>query len=252
MPARVELLNGQDHSRYLVTRRAEILAVLRAVIAERSLASAYFDEGDAFLLTGLLAIDGEGLIVDCSASADVNARALSASALTFVTTQAHVKVQFACGVPEQVDHEGRPAFRVGLPERLLRLQRREYYRLTTPVVDPPTCALRVCAGAAAEHEVTLHVINLSAGGLAIVAPPGELALEPGERFEDCVIALPRSVPIHLALCVRNAFEITLRNGIRMHRYGCQFAGAPAGAIAKIERYILETERGRKARDAGLA
>ncbi|GAB4174373.1 MAG: hypothetical protein OHK0026_14310 [Rhodocyclaceae bacterium] len=246
--ARIELMQGQDPSRYLLTRRAEILEVLRALIEGRDLVTAYFDQGDDFLLTSLLALDAGALIVDCSASREVNTRALAAARLTFVTSHAGIRIQFPTASPRPIEHEGKPAFVVPAPQQLLRLQRREYYRLIAPVSDPITCAIH----AAGEPEVELHILDLSAGGLAIVAPPGAVSLAIGSRYDDCRIRLPRSAPLRLALAVRNAFAVSLHNAVRMQRYGCQFLDAPAGALAQIERYILETERKRKARQSGLA
>ena len=52
------------------------------------------------------------------------------------------------------------------------------------------------------------------------------------------------------LQVRNVFEITNRNGIRMLRAGCQFMGLSGNASSMIQRYILKIERERSARERG--
>ncbi|HCX34093.1 MAG TPA: flagellar brake protein [Rhodocyclaceae bacterium] len=247
-PARVELVQGQDQSRYLLTHRIEIREVLRTLIEGRDMMTAYFDRGDDFLLTSLLALDAGALIVDCSASREVNARALAAARLTFVTSHAGIRIQFATAAPRPLEHGGKPAFVVPVPEQLLRLQRREYYRLTAPVADPLTCTIHTPGDA---RQVRLHILDLSAGGLAIIAAPGTVTLAVGERFEDCRIDLPRAASIRASLAVRNAFAVSLRNAVRMQRYGCQFVETSAKAVSQIERYILETERNRKARQSGL-
>jgi c-di-GMP-binding flagellar brake protein YcgR len=52
--------------------------------------------------------------------------------------------------------------------------------------------------------------------------------------------------------VRNVFEITLRNGTRVTRAGCQFANLAGPMLTLIQRYIIKVERERKARESGMA
>ncbi|RXM03290.1 hypothetical protein EO238_29540 [Citrobacter sp. AAK_AS5] len=62
-------------------------------------------------------------------------------------------------------------------------------------------------------------------------------------FEYCRLELPGAAPIDVTLRVRNAFQITRRDGRRVRRYGCQFVGLPAQAVQAIQRYIMNRDRG---------
>ncbi len=47
-----------EYSKYLLHSRPEIVAVLRSLVKKRAMLSVHFDNGDSFLLTTLLAVDG--------------------------------------------------------------------------------------------------------------------------------------------------------------------------------------------------
>lgn len=100
-------------------------------------------------------------------------------------------------------------------------------------------------------EMTLRIIDISGGGIAIAVPPAETPFSPGDEFSGCWIKLPDSPPISARLTVRNLFRLTTPNGIGMLRAGCEFSDMPRGADEAIQRYIFKIERQRSARQRSL-
>ena len=85
-----------------------------------------------------------------------------------------VRVQFIPRDLKTATHEGRAAFRAPLPDSVLRLQRREYYRLTMPVTQRLACRIPQPDG----HLVEVESVALSGGGLAVARPPDAVAFQP--------------------------------------------------------------------------
>ena len=132
---------------------------------------------------------------------------------------------------------------------LLRLQRREYYRLIASNPHSLSCLIPVSSGGE-KRMVSMEatVLDISSGGLAILLPPNEPTLEPETILNDCRLMLPETGPIVTSLRVRNIFRITNRDGSTMLRAGCEFTDLPASMASTIQRYILKVERERNARE----
>ncbi|WIM06716.1 MAG: flagellar brake protein [Candidatus Nitricoxidivorans perseverans] len=246
------LVAPEAFSQYLLHAQSEIVFILRALIASGDRVTVYFNEGKDFLLTALIAIDDDGIVLDYGSGAEMNRRALAAEKLFCITTHDKVRVQFQLRGVRQIEYEGRPAFRAKLPDTLLRLQRREYYRLTTPIARPLKCRITASDGDTGREPVEVSIIDISGGGLGVIAPPDGIPFEPEMDFHGCRIELPEVGIIVATLRVRNIFEVTLRNGSRVKRSGCQFIDLPGPMLTLVQRYIIKVERERKARESGMA
>lgn len=248
------LLEPSDYHQYLLHHQSEIAFVLKDLIQDRAQITIFFNEGKDLLLTALLSYDDQGLIFDYGASEEINRKIQQAEKLFCVASLNKVKVQFILRSNlQQIDYQGRPAFRGPYPETLLRLQRREYYRLTMPVTRPLKCVIPITdqqTGATTSAEV--NVVDLSGGGVAVVAPPEGMVLEPGQEFPGCQIELPEIDTITVTLRVKSLFEVTLRSGTVIKRSGCEFVNLPGPLLTRIQRYIIREERERKARESGLS
>ena len=245
-----KVLEPSDYNQFLLHSLAEIRFVLRELIENVSQITIFFNEGKDLLLTTLAAIDDEGLIFDLGASSEMNRRAQEVDKLFCIASLHKVKIQFILKGLSRIEHEGRPAFRAAYPETLLRLQRREYYRLTMPVSRPLNCIIPLPNHN--DEAVSVNLVDISAGGLALVAPPPGIRFEPGDEFPGCRIELPDIGTIIATLKVRSLFELTLRSGNVLKRSGCEFIKLPGPMATLIQRYIIKVERERKARESGLA
>lgn len=238
----LEILQTEDFSQYLLREPREIEFVLRQLGARRAMITAYFGSGRDFLLTSVidLSSDKTQLILDLGKDETIIEQALVQGGLLCATQLEKVKIQFPLEKIERTQHQGFPALRARLPEILLRLQRREYYRLSTPSLDSLNCQITLPDG----HKSSVRVLDISGGGLAIVAPPAGEAMEVGSIFEHCSLTLPDTPPISLTLQVRNVFHMSTRGGQKILRAGCQLLGLRAADANLIQRYILKTERER--------
>lgn len=246
------LLEPADYSEYLLHGKGEILFVLRGLMASTDRITVYFNEGRDFFLTAIIAVDDEGLTLDYGSTQEINERAVTADKLFCVTQHEKVRVQFLLRGLRRIDVEGRPAFRAALPESVLRLQRREYYRLTTPIVNPLKCMIPVTLADGSASTVAVNIVDISGGGVAIIVPPPDVPFDADMRFPNCRIELPEVGTLVVTLQVRSVFDVTLRSGARVKRAGCQFVRLPGPMLTLVQRYIIKVERERKARESGIA
>lgn len=243
----IELLEPADYGQYLLYSRSEIEHLLRQLRERNCQISVFFNDGADLVLTTLLNVSSEGITLDCGGSSNTNLRAQKATRLFCVTTLDKVKIQFILSGLKSVEHEDRPAFHAAFPKDMLRLQRREFYRLVLPLTRRLTCQIPLDD----EHSIAADVLDLSGGGLAMVIPPKNARFDPGMTFPNCRMELPDTGVITATVQVLTAFEITLRNGSHVKRAGCKFIDMPGTMTNLIQRYIIKMERERKAYENGL-
>lgn len=245
-------LDHGDYSEYLLHAKGEILFTLRALAAAGDRVTVYFNEGRDFLLTVVLAADNDGVVLDYGGDEATNSRAQSAGRLICITSHEKVRVQFVLHGLKVHDFDGRPAFLAPLPESVLRLQRREFFRLATPLINPVKCRIPVAATKetpAATVDAT--VLDISGGGMALAKPPQSLLLSIGQQYAGCRIDLPEVGVLVATLEIRSIFDVPLRSGAMSTRIGCRFVDLPGQMLTLVQRYIIKVERERKARESGL-
>ncbi|MGE5465993.1 MAG: flagellar brake protein [Ignavibacteria bacterium] len=250
-PRGPSLLDAHDYTKFLLYGKKEIIAVLRGLQNSVALITAFFNEGKELLPTTLLDVDEDGMILDFGADHDTNRRALNAERLICVASQERVRIQFEAKNPAQVQFSGSPAFRAPLPASVLRLQRRDFFRLAMPITRPLKCSIPLPdAPEGGPAAIEVSVVDISGGGFAMSVPKG-MTLESGQEFANCSIELPEVGTITISMTIRNVFEVELRSGARVTRAGCEFIKPGGATMALIQRYIMKVERERKARESGL-
>jgi c-di-GMP-binding flagellar brake protein YcgR len=249
---RVELLHADDEGKYLLRDTREILRLVKGLISGRALITAHLAPGTQSFLTAVVGLseDERALLLDGSMEESINQQLERAEQITCITQLDRIRIQFDLSGPVRIDGERSPVFSVGLPSEVLRLQRRDFYRLSTPATQTVTCAIPLRSESGGVTTVDLRILDISGGGIAIAVPPTGAAFEPGMSFSGCRLKLPESEPISARLTVRNLFRLVTRNGVEMLRAGCQFSELPPQADNEIQRYILKVERQRNARERG--
>ena len=235
---------AEEYAKYLVHSRQEISQILRAIMRQNEMVTAYFNQGQEFLLTSILeaAPDSGRLVIDCGPDPETNRRALASDKFIYVSNQNRIKIQFSTPALEQMEFNGRTAFRTKFPANILKLQRREYYRLVAPIRAPLRCIVPDVAG----ERVEAAVADISVGGVGISGFPETITLVEGALLPNCRIAIPEEGVVVAALEIRNIQQLTRRSGLPILRAGCVFVGIPSQHQAMIQRYIIRIDRERRA------
>jgi c-di-GMP-binding flagellar brake protein YcgR len=224
---------------YMLYSRGEIAAILGRVSRERTLVTVYTGNESEFVVSMILAVgtEFEEVVMDMPASPEAQVRLLAAEELVCVIFFENVKVQFRAPLAQATTHEGRPAFRLRLPSQMLRLQRREYFRVRTPVTGQATCLVPASRGNA-KYE-SLQLLNISVGGLAVMSYPHNFELPVGETIRDCFLDLPGVGPVNVAFRVVNVYDDEASNDAR--RCGCEFVNLSPQARTMVQRYVNRVE-----------
>jgi len=242
---------GKDYS---LRSSREIQRLLQSLVTHKALITAYFNAGNDFLMTSMLEVleDDDEIILDISNNSEMNQRALSASRIICVALLDKIKIQFVIDGIKSTQFENKPAFLADMPQSVLRLQRRESYRLSLPILQPliGIAQLKTRDGKVSPTEV--HIVDISGGGVGIVSKADEVALAAGMLLENCRIELTGIGTLTVTLVVRSVFELTLKTGVRQKRAGCQFLELSGQQDNLLQRYIIKAERERKAHDSGIA
>ena len=245
VPLKIELFSDGEDSQFRVRSKREILSILNGIAHDGSRAVLYYDEGNDFILTTVLKVNEQGLWLDVGTIEMNNQHILRSNKIIFIGSRHQVKVQFVVNHIENALLENRVTFYLPLPDSLLRIQRREYFRLTTPASNPLKCIIPVSPPITesdtfiAKREVT--IVDISGGGIALVCEAYDTELHPGKIYTDCRISLPGIGTISATIKVKNSFEITLRNGQISKRAGCEFTNLNGASDTLLQRYVVHLQ-----------
>ncbi len=235
--------------RFLVRNPRQVRQLLRSLIDQRSLINAHIDGRDRSFPTALLELDDDEdfLLLDGSPQEASNRAAEQSDHLLCFAQLERVLVRFRLHDLQRVDNEGHVAFRAPLPDELVHLQRRELYRLETPITDSPQLLLP--PGEARAEALSMRVVDISGGGLAVTVPTDCAIISLQQRYR-AQLSMPDGPDLQIELVVCNLLPQRLPNGTEVKRVGMRFDDLPRGGDSAIQRYIFRIDRQRKARRNG--
>lgn len=240
----------QSVDSFTITFRREIIFYLRQLINDGDQISVTFNEGRDTILTILLHVDEEkGLLYfDWGSSEETNQKVLQSDRNFFVAMPHGVRNQFMCGRPQATKYENRPAFVVALPEKYVRLQRREFFRLQLPMTQRPSCYIRNPAPNS-EQVMQLEAVDIGIGGLGLEVEKLDFPCEIGMRFDNVKLDIKGFGELQLSLEVRYAGEITKGNR-QLKRLGCGFAKLSSSQENIIQRFMAQIQRDERSKLGG--
>ncbi|CAN5724624.1 flagellar brake protein [soil metagenome] len=234
------LTNEEIEDRYFLLGRMEILNVLNDLIHRREPVSVYFNGGKDFILTLLLEARSDALIFDLGGDERTNKLLEKSASCVFIASPDGIRVQFSGLEPERFSWGDSDAFWVPLPERLVRLQRRECYRNVLPVINALKVTLSDQSGASL-GDWALH--DLSVGGFG-ASVAGEPRCKIGDTLAHVMIALSDKTKLDCSGIVRHISSID-RHGSGRYRVGVEFMQLPHKMEVAIQRYIIKIEYERR-------
>ncbi|MFZ6753137.1 flagellar brake protein [Undibacterium sp. Dicai25W] len=245
-------LGTENQSPYQVDSRREIISLLKGLRDSNQLISMLIHSGSEVFITSILDIDEENnlMIVDSAPGKLANQRIVEAPRVSFEGLLDKIGIQFSSANLELIDFENRPALQFAIPPNLIRLQRREYYRINTPLSTPIKVSMPVDIDGKIEI-IKFSLVDISCGGVAILDEKKVLDCSAGKTFEHCKLDLPTVGLVDITLQIRNHQELVLLNGKSNRRIGCQFINLSNSVLSNIQRYIMKLERERNAKMTGI-
>lgn len=245
----------EDVSPYQIHSRREIIGLLRAIGETNQLISMQADDGAESIVTSILEVDEENnmVVVDRAPSNLVNQRIIGSDNVSFETVLNSIRILFFTTQVRECLYDNLPALYIPIPESMVRLQRREHYRVPTPLASPLRCTIVIPPDDAGARGTTVVVAlkDISCGGIGLVDEKKMLDNTIGRIYDNCRIELPGGNPLLLKLQVRNSLDTTLSTGKSVRKLGCMFVDLPKTMLASVQRYITKLERERNAKATGM-
>lgn len=238
---KIEILSKEQADALRISSPNEIKSVMHYIAEKGNRVALYFGNEDDFILTTLLAVDNTGLWLEQSTNDSDNKRVAQSNALIFVSSYSQIKVQFTAKQISSMVYQDHPAFYLLLPNNLYRLQRREFFRLTTPVVNPLRCI--ITGGSSPNKQPRDYIImDVSCGGVGLTCMETDTNLIPGQSYFDCQIELPGIGMIRGTIAVKNLVLLPSQSGITQRRAGCEFKKLDGASIILLQRYVTNMQR----------
>lgn len=230
---------------YTITFRREIVFYLRQLINDGERISVVFDEGRETVLTVLLDVDEENntVIFDWGGSQSTNRRLLESPRSFFIANPHGVRNQFITARVWETTYQGRPAFATAIPDKYVRLQRREFFRMLLPMTQRRPCTFKMPD---AEKVWEMSVIDLGLGGAGLEAPVESLPFTVGQILPQVRIDLGKFGRIEVDLEIRYAGSAS-RGNKQVSRLGCHFVKLGRAQENDLQRFITHVQREERAK-----
>ncbi|MDR2209246.1 MAG: flagellar brake protein [Azoarcus sp.] len=231
---------------FLLRGNRQVRQLLQELVRNHSLISVHLLPGSLSFLSTILTLsdDEEWIFLDPSPNETIYRRSLKAERLLCITQLNKIRIQFRLHNVVEIPVGNHPALAAPVPNEVLRLQRRDAFRLQVPLSHNLKCVLPEQENEHAEFRkkgIEVSVIDISAGGLSMELPISKTSPSVGDRIIGCHLKLPDHL-IKLDLEVRNHGLRILANGKQMLRLGCSFISLPTQSANQIQRYIYQIER----------
>ncbi len=229
------------YARYRLGDPREIGFHVDGLIKRGQTVSVYYGGAGQFVLSMLLdrSADGTRLVFDTGSVEGANEALLRAQRLLFVAAPDGIKVQFSTGPARRIEYGGGAAFVTAPPTELIRLQRREAFRVLMPLKGP------TCTALIEGKRVSLEVYDLSVAGIGFDMDVALPVLALGHRIDLLELDLPDIDPLVLACEIRHVTRTQSNYGDKERwRIGARFEGIGPALQARIQRYLVKVERER--------
>ncbi|VEB97228.1 Cyclic di-GMP binding protein YcgR [Cedecea lapagei] len=130
-------------------------------------------------ISKILEVSAERLVLDFGSQSQENLSVQKATHIEFIAETQGAKVELSLPGLTATEYQNLPAFTTPLPFSLWFVQRREYFRITTPTQPQYYCRTKLAEGS----DFAFRLCDLSLGGMGALVdgalPPG---LATGQRF----------------------------------------------------------------------
>ena len=230
---KLDSIENMEH--YMLYGRGEIIQKLRQLGKKNSLISIHF--GELSMLSTVVEIlsDKNLLVLDYGGNEELNQKLLKYNKATVKTDYDGITAQFSIKDIRKARLQGKASFACPLPENVLWVQRREFYRVRIPLNEVVTCEL--IHGDGEDAVTTYSVLDISTGGIALFDQNEELELEPGNTFYKCKLTMGEHFVTYVDLEIRNHMVKNPNDPSEGNRCGCAFLNLMGDGEIDVQKFI---------------
>ena len=229
-------------SSFLIQNSKQINSHLLLLVKSKCLLSAHFGENNESYITTFLGINEKSntVVIDYGPKEDLNQHILRAAKISFDTEYNGIKVSFTGTGLKKINHKGEAAFSMSIPKSLYWMQRREYYRVKSPMSKPSYCQLILDD----KKPVNLKLYDVSLSGFAMLNISNEISdlLVPGKTFEQCKLILSGTGEGIISFEVCTKYVINPDKLQKIQKVGCRLIKVTHSVEDIIQRYMNQIQR----------
>ena len=232
------LSSVDDHDRYLLHSPTEIRNELLNLAKKPDIISAYFNNGNDFILTAVLGVlsDRGLLVLDVGPDDAITRRAIAGDKLVCTTRSNGVPIKFTCTGLRSAKFQGHAAIAAAIPATLHRQQRREYFRVSAPRINSPLLILQDPQ----DNPLELCVLDVSIGGLCLTHLADGFHPEILDEFHDALLRLPDFGELTVSIQIRNQGRF-VRGAEILPRFGATFLHLGMQENLQLQRYLYHLQ-----------
>ena len=231
-----------DTSSFSIQNSKQIISHLSLLVKNKCLLSARFGANNESYITTLLGIDekNNAVVLDYGPKEDLNQRILNASKISFDTDYRGIKVSFTGSALKKITFKGEAAFSMSIPKSLYWMQRREYYRVKSPLTKPSYCQLII----EDRKPVNLKLYDISLTGFAMLNVSKEISelLSLGTTLTQCKLILSDVGEGVVSFEICNKYIINPDKLQKIQKIGCKFVKITRSVEENIQRYMHQIQR----------
>lgn len=231
-----------DISSFAIQNTKQIISHLSLMVKNKCLLSARFGTNNESYITALLGIDEKSntLILDYGPKEDLNQHILNAGKISFDADYTGIKVSFVGTGLKKITHKGEPAFSMPIPKSLFWMQRREYFRVKSPLSKSSYCQLLM----EGNKPVNLKLYDISLTGFAMLNVSKEVSelMIPGETITQGKLVLADAGEGLVSFEVCAKYIINPDKLQKIQKIGCRFVKLTRPVEEVIQRYMQQIQR----------
>lgn len=235
--------SAEGQQEYLLENPISVIAKLKQIAKNHNTVTATFDNGKNSMNTCVIEVlkDMDLIALDYGPTESLNALLLATDRIIFKADIEGVDCQFTANSITKAKLHGEPVFAIPIPESILWVQRREFFRVRIPLGVPAYCEVKQEDGSYRKYKV----LDISAGGISLHDEFKDLNLETGVVLSACKLELPEHGHGQVNLEIRNI--LPHRHGDKEYgrKFGCTFVNLGMSFAATIQRYINAVESARR-------
>jgi len=238
LDAETALQTQEDGPDYRQQHPLQIAMCLRALMGRHERLNIAFENRQMFV--EVLEVDSRHATFTFSfgnVDAD-NAAMVEADQLSFSSLPGAIETRFVTYGAKRVYFNNRPAFEASFPSTLIHVQRRQHFRVHTPIMDPFVAVGTNAHGAHFRFELQ----DMSLGGVAVRTHDSRYAnIATGTILHDVELQLGHFGSVKLDLEVMAPREAKNAKGDALYVIGCRFVERNGVADRLLQRVIMHLE-----------
>jgi c-di-GMP-binding flagellar brake protein YcgR len=238
--------HSPEEEQFLVHSLKEIIQILTDLLQRKTMIKASFNHGDDQCLTTLIDVDEKNkeVYLDLGLDESFNSKIHLSQHVIFVRDDG-VKIKWVSDQVSVVSMTNGKAIKIALPVKLVRMQRRDFFRVPTPILNPVPCQIPIPDAVSSDtgNMLELTLVDVSLGGVGVIAnDPLHPAVVEGASFDGCKINFPDVGMANLTLQVKNVIPVPIKSGSIKYRIGMQYIEPSRGNEGLIHKYTFDLER----------